>query len=221
MHSAFQDVRFLLALVGGAIIALALFLFLHWLIAGTGNASNTAQEINLVNFVHVQRQPKIQTKQRVAPPPPKPPKHPPPPRQVETQTKSNVQTQHLPMNINFNANSLGNGAGVYINPSAGPATNAGGYAPLTPEVRFRPTYPPQAAIQNVTGTVTTCFTVEPSGAVSNPSVKHASSPQARHLLSQAALNAIRQWKFFPQKENGKPVATKGVCQLIKFKFGNS
>ncbi|MGH8160675.1 MAG: energy transducer TonB [Gammaproteobacteria bacterium] len=214
--SGFRDVRFILALIGGAIIALALFIFLHWLISGNYSVPGGAQQVNLVSFVHVQRQPQVQTKQRVAPPPPKQPKHPPPPEQVQTQTQSNVQTQHLPVNIQFDANSLSGGTGVYINPNArGPTTSAGGYAPLTPQVRFRPAYPPRAAVEGVTGSIKTCFTVEPDGSVHDPHVVHSSTPQARRLFSQSALQAIRQWKFFPKKENGKPIAAR-ACQTLTF-----
>jgi protein TonB len=220
MTSAFQDIRFFFALIGGAIIGLGLFICLHYLIAGHPNAANIGKEINLVSFVHVQRQPQVQRKQHKVPPPPKPKKQPPPKEQMQTQSHTNVQTQHLNINLNSTSESL-NGGGLYINPNAAaPQTNAGGYAPLTPEVRTRPIYPPQAQIQNITGDVNVCFTVQPSGAVTNPYVKHASSPQARRLLSQGALKTIRQWKFFPRKENGKPVATKGVCQTIHFTLGN-
>lgn len=218
MRSVFMDFRFLLALVGGAAIAIGLFLFMHQLIANNQTSNSAPPQINLVNFVHVEKQPQIHQRQRVHPKPPPPPKHPPPQTKVQTKPTSNVPTQHLPVNVRFNPNSMG-GSGVYIG-NAAPATDASGYAPLTPMVRFTPQYPPQANIQGVTGSVKTCFTVEPDGTVADPYVVHATSPDARRLLSQAALQAILHWKFFPRKENGKPVATKDVCQEIKFRIGN-
>lgn len=217
--TAFQDIRFIFGLIGGAIIAIGLFLFMHWLIQG-GNQVQTGQtDINLVGFVQVHKQPQITHKKRLKPPPP-PPKKPPPETQVQTQVSTNTPTRQLPVDVQFNPNSLGTGAGVFISPNSGPATNAAGGAPLTPMARFRPLYPPRAQVQGVEGTVTTCFTVNPDGTVSSPYVKHASNPQARRMLSQAALKTIRQWKFFPKKVNGKPVATQNVCQDIVFKIGN-
>lgn len=220
MRTAFHDIRFIFALIGGAIIALALFTFMHWLIQGGNKVSQAQQDINLVGFVHVQKQPKVVHKKRVKPPP-EPPEKPPPQTQVKTQVSKNVQTRELPVNLKFDASSLGSGAGVFINPNSRRSTGAGGYAPLTPMARFRPLYPPRAMARGVQGTVKTCFTVNPDGSVSSPHVEGASSPQARRMLGQAALKTIRQWKFFPRKENGKPVATSGVCQPIQFSMGNN
>ncbi len=216
MRSAFMDFRFLAALVGGVIIALGLFLFMHQLIANNQTVNNALPQLNLVDFVHVQKQAELHNRQRVHPKPPPPPKNPPPQTQVQTKPVSHAPTQHLPVNIKLNADSM-NGSGVYIG-QTGPSTDISGYAPLTPMVRFTPPYPPQAQIQGVTGTVNVCFTVEPDGSVRDPHVKHASSPSARALLSQEALRAILHWKFFPKKEGGKPVATSNVCQDIQFRI---
>ncbi len=104
--------------------------------------------------------------------------------------------------------------------SAAQAQSTGQYT-LTPMVRIPPVYPPLAQYQGVQGSVTTCFTVEPDGSVASPHVTQASSPQARRMLARAALQTILQWKFFPRKINGKPVATKGICQSILFHMGNN
>ncbi|MGH9440381.1 MAG: energy transducer TonB, partial [Terriglobia bacterium] len=141
---------------------------------------------------------------------------------VNTTQSSNVQQSQLPVNVQLDTSSLGNGGGVFIgNPNAGPATDAGGNAPLTPMVRIVPIYPPDAQYQGVQGSVSTCFTVNGDGSVSDPHVTGATSPQARQMLSQAALRTIMQWKFFPEKVNGKGVATPGVCQDIIFKINGS
>lgn len=218
MRRLFLDMRFVPALALGFIVAFGLFLLMHSLIANNQQSKINAQQINLVNFVTVRKDEQVQTINHNRPPPPPPPKKPPPTEQVQTQSKSvTQQAQQLPVNIKFDQNSIG-GGGVYIGNAS--EANRGNYAPLTPMVRIAPIYPPQAQVQNVTGTVRTCFTVNPDGSVSSPHVQHASSPQARRLLGQAALQTILQWKFFPQKVDGKPVATKGVCQDIKFQLGN-
>lgn len=222
MGSTLANIRFLPALIGGIVIGLALFLMMHAMISNNKMSKSKVTQVNLVNFVQVQKQPPVTTIQRVHPPPPPPPKNPPPRTQVNTTQASNVQQSQLPVNVKFDNNSLGNGGGVFIgNPNAtGPATDAGGNAPLTPEILVQPLYPPDAEVQGVEGTVSTCFTVEPDGSVSNPHVIGASSPQARQMLSQSALQNILQWKFFPEKINGKPVASPpcGVRQVITFKL---
>src|SRR5699024_9210181 len=159
----------------------------------------------LVNYVNTPQNIQVKRKQLVKPPPP-PPKKPPPPKQVQMHVSKNVPTQRLPVKVQLSNLGMGGGSCLYFNPNSRPSVNANGSAPLTPMVRFKPLYPPRAQAQGVTGTVTTCFTVEPDGSVSSPYVKHASNPQARRMLSQAALKTIRHWKFFPKKVNGKPVA---------------
>lgn len=42
-------------------------------------------------------------------------------------------------------------------------SRAGGPGALAPLVRMLPQYPPRAALENVEGTVRTCFTVLPNG----------------------------------------------------------
>ena len=219
MRRLFMDMRIIPALILGLAVAFGLFLLMHSLIQNNQQPKINAQQVNLVNFVTVHHDEQVQTINHNRPPPPPPPKQPPPTQQVQTQTQNvSQQAQQLPVNIKFDANSIG-GGGVYI--PTGSEANRGSYAPLTPMVRISPIYPPQAAVQNVEGTVTTCFTVNPDGSVSSPHVTRASSPQARRMLAQAALQTILQWKFFPQKVQGKPVATKGVCQDIKFQLNGN
>ena len=219
MRRMFMDLRFVPALILGLAVSFGLFLLMHNLIENNQQPKINAQQVNLVNFVTVHKDEQVQTISHNRPPPPPPPKKPPPTQQIQTQTKNVMQqAQRLPVNIKFDSNSLG-GAGFYI--PAGGEANRGSYAPLTPMVRIAPIYPPEAQVQNIEGTVETCFTVNPDGSVSNPHVEHASSPQARRMLGQAALQTILQWKFFPQKVQGKPVATKGVCQNIKFQLSGN
>ena len=219
MRNFISDLRVLPALVLGLVVSFGLFLLMHSLISVNQQPKINAQQVSLVNFVTVHHDQTVQTISHNRPPPPPPPKKPPPSEQIQTTTHASTQNvQQLPVNIKLDESSLSGGGGVFISNING--GNRGNYAPLTPMVRIPPIYPPRAQYQGVTGTVTTCFTVEPSGAVANPHVVRASSPQAREMLSQAALQTILQWKFFPQKEDGKPVATKGVCQDIKFQIGN-
>lgn len=220
MRNFFANLRVVPALIFGLVVSFGLFLLMHSLISVNQQPKINAQQVNLVNFVTVHHDQTVQTINHNRPPPPPPPKKPPPTEKIQTATHAPSQNvQQLPVNVKFDANSLGGGGqGVFISANGG--GNRGSYAPLTPMVRIPPIYPPTAQYQGVTGTVRTCFTVEPDGSVSNPHVVHASNPQARQMLGQAALQTILQWKFFPQKVNGKPVATKGVCQDIRFQIGN-
>lgn len=215
MLERLAEFRYVPAIVVGFAISLGLFLLMHSLIANTREANVNAQQANLVGFVQVQHQDIVRHKQYERPQKPPPPKNPPPKEQVQVSKPQQSQVSQLPTNIKLDTSSLASGSGVYIGTGA-PEENSEGYAPLTPMVRIKPLYPPQAQYQGIEGTVSTCFTVEPDGSVSSPHVTGASSPQARQMLAQAALQTILQWKFFPQKVNGQPVATKNVCQDIHF-----
>lgn len=214
MHRLIGDIRFVVAVIGGGVIAVGLFLLMHQFISTNREVKVNATTVNLVNFVQVQRESRVRTKNYNFPKPPPKPKNPPPKTQIQTTTNRTVQNRSLNLNVKLSSVSFG-GTGVAIG-NYGPPTNTSGYAPLTPMVRIPPLYPPQANYQDVQGSVYVCFTVESDGSVFSPYVKRASTPQVRRMLGQAALKNILQWKFFPRKVNGKPVATRPVCQTIQF-----
>ena len=64
-----------------------------------------------------------------------------------------------------------------------------------------PSYPATARAQNISGDVKIDALIEANGAVS--AVKVISGPV---LLHQAALDAVKQWKYEPAKLNGQPTA---------------
>ncbi|GEM_PF-750299 len=216
MRRLIGDIRFVVAVIGGGVIAVGLFLLMHQFISTNRQVKVSATTVNLVNFVQVQRESKVRTKNYNLPKPPPKPKNPPPKTQIQTTAANAVQNRSRSLNVKLSGVSFG-GTGVVVGNYA-PPTNTSGYAPLTPMVRIAPLYPPQAAYQGVQGSVYVCFTVEPDGSVSSPYVKRASTPQVRRMLGQAALKNILQWKFFPRKVNGKPVATRPVCQPIQFRI---
>jgi len=74
-----------------------------------------------------------------------------------------------------------------------------------------PIYPATAKAQNVSGDVKIDVLVDANGNVST--VKVISGPT---LLHQAALNAVKQWKYEPAQLNGKPTAVH-VSVTIHFR----
>jgi len=65
-----------------------------------------------------------------------------------------------------------------------------------------PSYPPIALSQHIQGTVVIDALVDATGNVT--SMKVISGPP---LLYQAALDALRKWKYEPAKRDGQPIAT--------------
>ncbi len=90
----------------------------------------------------------------------------------------------------------------------------GGSSGVVPLVRVKPSYPARAMSRRIEGWVKIEFTVTASGSVSNPAVVGA-SPAG--MFEDAALDAIRKWKFKQKIVNGSPVAQRAV-QVLSFKL---
>lgn len=73
--------------------------------------------------------------------------------------------------------------------------------PLVITTRVEPIYPLSAAATRIGGTVVVAATIDKEGKVKDPSV--VSSPGA--AFSDAALDAVRQWRYKPIMVNGQPM----------------
>lgn len=106
-----------------------------------------------------------------------------------------------------------------VNSTKKPSTTGAGVAPhkaassgVVPLVRVKPTYPARAASRHIEGWVKIEFTVSAAGSVANARVIGASPPG---IFDEAALAAIKQWKFKPKIEAGAVVVQRAV-QTLKF-----
>lgn len=91
-------------------------------------------------------------------------------------------------------------AGFYSRRAAATRRPADTYFPPRKFVDVRPAYPPEALAAGVQGLVIIEATINEVGDVTNPRVLR-SIPQ----LDQAALDAVRQWRFRPSVVNGQTV----------------
>lgn len=85
---------------------------------------------------------------------------------------------------------------------------------LRPIYRMAPRYPRSLKRRKIEGEVTVEFTLNVAGLVESPVITH-SVPEG--LFDNAALKAVKKWKFHPQLDDGKPVAVR-VTQRIVFKL---
>ncbi|MGE4551578.1 MAG: energy transducer TonB, partial [Desulfovibrionaceae bacterium] len=67
-----------------------------------------------------------------------------------------------------------------------------------------PDYPASARRRGLTGVVELRFLVEPDGAVSEVEVVSA---RPEGIFEQAAIQAVRRWRFRPGLVQGRPVRT--------------
>jgi protein TonB len=84
--------------------------------------------------------------------------------------------------------------------------------PPQPLARLKPIYPPQARMRRIEGLVVVEFVVAPDGTVRGVEVI---TSQPGNLFVDAAVRAIRNWRFTPGAKEGRAVATR-VRQKVEF-----
>jgi TonB family protein len=84
-----------------------------------------------------------------------------------------------------------------------------GIKPGAPLTRVQPIYPPSARSAHISGVVVIKATIGKDGMIHDAKV--VSSPD--DSLSQAALDAVRQWRYQPYMLNGEPVAVDTTINL--------
>jgi TonB family protein len=77
-----------------------------------------------------------------------------------------------------------------------------------------PQYPESARKRGIEGWVELAFTVMPNGSVDDVEVRNASPAD---VFDDAAIRAVRQWKFEPVVRNGEKVQQRA---MIRLKFAN-
>jgi len=88
----------------------------------------------------------------------------------------------------------------------------------TPVSPVAPIYPRSAVERGTEGWVQLEFTVSVTGVVMNPRV--IKSMPLGGTFDDAALHAIRQWKYKPQLKNGVAIETPGMRVKLSFKHAD-
>jgi len=200
--------RYLLAAVLGGVVTFGLFFLMQQLIAMADARPDTGNKGKVIEFVRLKKDQDLQTKDREVPDK-KPPEQPPPPPPLTT-SQSNKP----------DANATGFAEGFDImGDIGGPVVGSGVTSVDTdtiPLVRVKPTYPARATERGIEGWVVVEFTISPRGTVVDPKVL---SYEPSSIFNQAALRAIRRWKYNPKIVDGKPVSRPGVKVKLDFEIG--
>ena len=80
-----------------------------------------------------------------------------------------------------------------------------------------PIYPPAAKADGVEGVVVVRYGVSLDGRVVNARVDSA---QPEGVFEDAALTAVRSWRYNPALKDGEPVAVDNVVSTLRFELGN-
>ena len=190
------------------LITFGLFWTMQALIGVTGELKE-GRNAGSIEFVRLKRDSRPVEKKR-EPPKRAKPDHPPPPPEM-----------NLAKNINPSE-----AVGTII-PMAdaavelGKATSlgaGGGDSDIVPLVRVEPQYPPKARQRRIQGWVELVFSISPAGTVENPKVLAAYPPS---VFEQAALRAVRRWRYNPKVVDGAAVTRHGVKVRMRFELSGA
>lgn len=200
-------------LIAAFLFAVTVSLFVFWamqtLIATTKSVVDDSDYAAFVNFIHVEKNNNLRTKDRKVQRPPAPPKEPPKPK-IEQQTIKNVTQTNLggmslgtidiDMKIDSGLGGINTGDGEYL-----------------PIIKVAPMYPRSAAQRGIQGFVVLEFTVTELGTVQDPQVISA---EPEGVFNRAAIDAALKFKYKPKIVDGKAVAVPGVRNIIRFELQN-
>ena len=186
----------------GAAVTFGLLFIMQLLIATGRGALTEASAFRVTDFVRVERNEVIETKQE------KPEKPPEPETPPELPTPSAADNFDNSMAVSMSAPSLDASLNVG---GVGFGVSDGEYLPI---VKVAPVYPSRALSRGLEGYVIVEFTVTSNGSVRDVSVVESTST----LFERAAMEAALKFKYKPRVIDGQPVEVPGVRNKISFEI---
>jgi periplasmic protein TonB len=191
--------------IGSALITAALLWMMQYLIVTGVQAVTEDHTFRFVDFVRVQRDERVQTKEeRVE-------------RSPEAQAPPTMQPERQFDDID----GIGTGAGVIgvsaprisheVNLGREGFFSDGDYMPI---VQVAPQYPRRAADLGLEGFVILEFTVTREGTVRDPRVLQSS----HEIFDRSAIDAVLRFRYRPRVIDGEPVEVPGVRFRITFEI---
>ena len=174
----------------------------------------------MMPLIYPEQLPDNTAKLLIEPPPPPPP---PPLVSSSPQVPAAINSEHpayqtpahsgvAGSDFGSSGNVMGSLFGSGPNVKAAPAKKlviSGGVMAGMLVLKTTPIYPPIAKAARVSGTVVLQATISKSGSVE--SLKVISGPA---MLQQAAMDAVRQWRYKPYLLNGEPVEVETTVNVI-------
>lgn len=186
----------------GAAVTFGL-LFIMQLLIATGRGALTESNVyRITDFVRVERNEIIETKQEKPERPPEPEQPPemPQPNSADSFDNRMAVSMSAPL-MEANLNVGGVGFGI----------SDGEYLPI---VKVAPVYPSRALSRGLEGYVIVEFTVTRQGTVRDASVVESTST----LFERAAVDAALKFKYKPRVIDGEAVEVPGVRNKITFEI---
>ncbi len=201
------------ALFLGLIISLTLFWLMQSMIMNNQSGLIQTENLQMIEFVRLKKDSKIQTRDRKIPEKPKPQKKPPPPQMQTVQSRvskdiipdMDMPNLDIPLQTSRFSGSLVGGVQMGVGKIS---TN------VIPLVRIPPRYPMRASRRRIEGWVKVEFTITETGTVKNAIVVES---QPGDIFNNSALDALRKWKFKPKVIDGETFEQRAV-QILQFKL---
>ena len=199
-------------------VNLGLFTIMQAMTSSNSFQQELTGEIQLLDFIRVKKGTITETRNRELPDKLIPPEKMPVLTQATPQMKQPkalvpkmvIPNIKVPLNIASGPH-LGEFLAAPVKPFM---TSISDYDLVAPLVRIPPRYPRSASRRNIEGVVRVAFTITKDGRVFNPKVLSASPPG---VFENAAIKAIKKWKFNPKIINGQAVE-QSAAQEITFKL---
>lgn len=188
----------------GIFITLVLFFVMQAVIATDEARLDEGAKGKLLDFVRLEEDQELQTKQRKPKPPP-PPDEPPP-----DMPKPEFESSDISQGVDVGAVDVD----VNLNVEGGGFSSDGEYLPI---VKVNPQYPRRAQTRGIEGFVLLEYIVTKTGAVRDPVVIEAKPPG---IFNRAAINAALKYKYKPKVVNGEPIDVAGVKTRITFEMAD-
>ena len=186
----------------GALVTFALFFLMQAIIATNEANLDEGVKGKLLDFVRLQDDQEIETKQRKPKPPP-PPDEPPP-----DMPKPDFESSDISQGVDIGAVSVD----VSLSVEGGGFSSDGEYLPI---VKVNPQYPRRALTRGIEGYVILEYVVTKIGTVRDPVVIEAKPPG---IFNRAAINAALKYKYKPKVVNGEAIDVAGVKTRIVFEL---
>ena len=186
----------------GALVTFALFFLMQAIIATNDANLDEGVKGKLLDFVRLQEDQEIETKQRKPKPPP-PPDEPPP-----DMPKPDFEASDISQGVDIGAVSVD----VSLSVEGGGFSSDGEYLPI---VKVNPQYPRRALTRGIEGYVILEYVVTKIGGVRDPVVIEAKPPG---IFNRAAINAALKYKYKPKVVNGEAIDVAGVKTRIVFEL---
>ena len=188
----------------GLVITFVLFFLMQAVIATDEARLDEGAKGKLLDFVRLEEDQDLQTKQRKPKPPP-PPDEPPP-----DMPKPDFESSDISQGVDVGAVDVD----VNLNVEGGGFSSDGEYLPI---VKVNPQYPRRAQTRGIEGYVLLEYIVTKTGAVRDPVVIEAKPPG---IFNRAAINAALKYKYKPKVVNGEPIDVAGVKTRITFEMAD-